>query len=105
MNFDNVELGWKYNEKAIRAKGTKEELIILKEAVSKAVETPYTYDRLSILLSKEGKVKEAIAVCKKYQQILNKRLKFREKRSYVRDISSKEKAILKRLEKLQERLK
>lgn len=104
MNIDKIELGWKYNEKSIRVKGTNEELNILKEAVAKGVETPYTYDRLSIILAKESKIKEALDVCKKYQKILNKRLEFRKKKGYIKDMSSKEKSIIKRLERLQREL-
>ena len=100
MDIGKIELGWKYNQKAIKIKGTKTEINILKEAVSKSVETPYTYNRLSILLSKEGKRNEAIEVCKKYQIIMNKRLKFRRAKGYTEDISPTERAILKRLNSL-----
>ena len=100
MNIDKIELGWKYNERSIKVKGTKEELKILKEGVSKKVDTPYTYNRLSILLSKQRRIKEAIDVCKKYKKIMNKRLKFRRKKGYNEDISSVEKAIIKRLNNL-----
>ena len=103
MDMDEIELGWKYNERAIRAKGTKEELRILEEGVSKGVETPYTYDRLSILLVKEGKIKEAIRICKEYQKIMNERLENRRKKGYTIDISPTEKAIIKRLERLKEK--
>jgi len=104
MNIDKIELGWKYNKKAIHAKGTKEELRILREAVSKGVETPYTYDRLSILFFKEGRIKEAINVCEKYKKIMDKRLEFRREKGYAEDISSTEKAIIKRLNDLRSKL-
>jgi len=105
MNIKKFELGWKYNERSILAKGTKEELKILQEAVYKGVGTPYTYNRLSILLSKERKIKEAVDVCEKYQKIMNKRLEFRKKKGYTEDISSTEKNIIKRLNNLQSKLK
>lgn len=97
MTTEKVELGWNYNQKAIEVKGTKKELVILRKAVSKRVETPYTYNRLSILLVKEGKRKEAIDVCKKYQKIMNKRLAYRRQRGYAEDISPTERVIIKRL--------
>ena len=100
--IEKVELGGQYNQRAIEKKGTPEEVKILQEAVSKNVETPYTYDRLSIILSKAGKMKEALEVCKKYEKIMNKRREFRRKKGYGEDISPREKAIIKRLKRTEE---
>ena len=102
--IDKINLGWYYNQKSMAVKGTVKEIAILREAVSKAVQTPYTYDRLSILLLKKGKVKEAIKVCKKYKEIMNRRLSYRQKMGYIEDISSIERAIIRRLARIAQKL-
>ena len=98
-----LELGWYYNEKAIKVKNTKKEVKILKEAVLKNVETPYTYDRLSILLAKKGDQEESLEVCRKYEKIMKKRLEYRKRKGYPEDINSRERKIIKRLKKLREK--
>ena len=97
--IDKIELGWKYNQKSLLVKGKEEEINILKKAVSKKVLTPYTYDRLSIILYKQGKIKEVISVCEEYQKILNERLKLRKDKGYSQDISFTERAIMNRLKR------
>jgi len=90
MDIDKIDLGWKYNEEAIHLKGTKREISILREAVSKGVETPYTYDRLSILLVKKGEIKEAIKVCEAYKKVF--------------EMIGYKPSIIKRLERLKEKI-
>ena len=102
-DIKKVELGWHYNEKVIKVKNSKKEIKILKEAVSKNVETPYTYDRLSILLVKEGDQEGALEVCRKYEKIMKKRLEYRKRKGYPEDVSSRERKITERLKKLKEK--
>jgi ribosomal protein S7 len=70
VSVKGVDLGWYYNERAIKVKNTKKEIPILRKAISKNVDTPYTYDRLSILLVKDGKRKEAQRVCEKCLKVI-----------------------------------
>jgi len=98
FDIRKIELGAEYNEKAINVKNTEEEFEILTEAVKKNVETPYTYNRLSILLVKKGDKKEAIKVCKKYGKIYDKNLSYNNFPEYI---SPREKSIFKRLKRLE----
>ena len=68
--YKNInDLGFKYNQisQDLKAKGdVAGEKAILEEAISKNVDTPYTYNRLAVIYSKEKEYRKAYEVCKKW---------------------------------------
>jgi len=107
--IDKIELGWKYNEKALQAKqrgDTEEEIQLLKEAVSRGVETKYSYNRLAVLLRKEGKLEEAIHVQKKHLEVMKRFIENSPKGSWNKThADEKMKPILSEIKKMEDKLK
>ena len=68
--FDKLaNIGQKYNAKAIEFKekgNLKKEKNILKRAVKKSVNTPYSYERLCVIYEKERNYRKAYNICKKW---------------------------------------
>ncbi|OSZ77480.1 hypothetical protein CAP36_13945 [Chitinophagaceae bacterium IBVUCB2] len=57
------------NQLAIEAKAssdTESELTILEEAISRGIDTPYTYERLTIIYSERKDFSKAKAICQKW---------------------------------------